>query len=312
VSAEGDGLGNALARYADSPTDSPDVLEGIDRTDPLATSRVRGWGTAVPRFWELVATVALSGLALVTLAPLAIALIGSLEPSATSASTGFTFSNWAKLFGQLPIGSGFRNSAILALGGTALTLAVAPLAGFAFAKLAFPGSQLMLYLVIGTLLVPMVSIIIPEFVNLAHLHLVDSYPSTILLYTALNTGFCVFLYTAYFRNMPDALVEAALVDGASYLQTYIRVALPVAIPAIITGGVLVFIGIWNDFLIALLFMPRQGHETINVVLATVNSQHIVETHLLLAGSLLSIVPTLVAYLVFQRYLINGFALTAEK
>ena len=273
---------------------------------------MRRRSTRFPPIWELVTIVCLTTLALLTLAPLAVVLIGSLQPGETSASSGFTFDNWMKLFGQVAIGSGFRNSAILALGGTALTLVIAPLAGFAFAKLPFPGSQLLLYLVIGTLLVPMVSIVIPEFINVAQLHMVDSYVTTILVYTTLNVGFCVFLFTAYFRNMPNALLEAALVDGASYLQTYLRIAVPIAVPAIITGGVLVFIAIWNDFLIALLFMPGQGHETINVVLATVNSQHIVETHLLLAGALLSILPTLVAYLVFQRYLINGFALTAEK
>ena len=257
-------------------------------------------------------TIALGVLACLTLAPLGIVVLASLHGGPTSTASGFTTSTWATLFKTLPLATGLKNSAILATGGTLVVLIVAPAAGFAFAKLMFPGSQAILYVVIGTIMVPVISVIIPEFVNVARVHMINSYVATILIYAGFNVGLSVFLFTVYFRNVPDALLEAALLDGASYLKIYWYVLLPTAIPAVITGGVLAFINIWNDFLIALLFMAGNGKETATVVLATVNGQHLVQTNVLLAGSLVSIVPTIVVYVIFQRYLVNGFSMTVGR
>lgn len=257
-------------------------------------------------------TIALVALACVTLAPLAVAVLASFHGGPTSTTSGFTTSTWTTLFQSLPLATGLKNSAILASGGTLIVLIIAPAAGFAFAKLMFPGSQVLLYVVIGTIMVPVVSVVVPEFVNVAHLHMINSYLSTIVIYAGFNVGLNVFLFTVYFRNVPNALLEAALLDGASYLKIYWYILLPTAIPAVITGGVLAFINIWNDFIIALLFMPAGSKETVNVVLATLNGQHLLQTNVLLAGSLVSIMPTIVVYVIFQRYLVNGFAMTVGK
>lgn len=289
--------------------DGPEVIERWQEPD---APRSAGHKQATVRARRSVTTLVLLLLAGATLAPIAVAIVASFQGGPTSSGGGFTTHTWTTLFSTLPLRSGLENSAILAVGATLVVLLIAPAAGFAFAKLKFPGSQIVLYLTIGTMMVPIVSVVVPEFVNVAHLHLINSYAATVGVYAGFNVGLSVFLFTVYFRNVPNGLLEAALLDGASYWQAYRRIFLPMSRPALVTGGVLSFINIWNDFLVALLFMPGGGRETVNVVLATVNGQHVVETNLLIAGSLVAIAPTVLVYILFQRYLVAGFAMTAAR
>jgi ABC-type glycerol-3-phosphate transport system permease component len=197
------------------------------------------------------------------------------------------------------------NSAILSVGSAVVVVTLSSLAGFAFAKLKFPGSQALLFCCTGTIAIPVISVIIPEYVNFSKVGLLNTYPGTILVYVAFNLGLGVFFFTSYFRSLPDSLVESAVVDGASYLRTYVRIMLPMAVPAIITVGVLIFIAVWNDLLTALLFMPGLGTRTIGVALATLTSEHADNLGSVTAGSLVSAVPTVMVYAFFQRYLVIG-------
>jgi ABC-type glycerol-3-phosphate transport system permease component len=224
----------------------------------------------------------------------------------------YSMANWHILFQSLALGREMVNSAILATGAAVCTVIVASLAGFAFAKLPFPGSQALLVLSVATIAIPVISIIVPEYVNFSNVGLLGSYPGTIVLYTAFSSGLGVFFMTSYFRNLPDSLTESALVDGASYLKIYRRIILPVSTPAMMTVGVLVFIIVWNDLLVALLFMPGTDTRTAGVGLATLASQHSANLGPVMAGSLLTTIPCVVAYIFFQRYLVAGLTMGADR
>ena len=224
----------------------------------------------------------------------------------------YSTANWSSLFNSLALGHEMVNSAILATGSALCTVIVASLAGFAFAKLPFPGSQAVLFCSVGTIAIPVISIIVPEYVNASQVGLLGSYPATIVLYAAFNSGLGVFFMTNYFRSLPDSLTESALVDGASYLKIFRRVILPMSTPAMMTVGVLVFIVVWNDLLVALLFMPGTNTRTVGVGLATLASQHSANLGPVMAGSLLTAIPCVVAYVFFQRYLVSGLTMGADR
>lgn len=251
----------------------------------------------------------LSLLAVCCLSPLLFAVVESLR---TNSGTGWTLSNWSQVFSQLPIGTGLMNSAILAISASLLTVTVTFLAGFAFAKLPFRGSRIVLTIVIMTLAFPLISAIVPEYLDFAHLHAIGSYLPAIVVYSAFNSAFGVIFFTSYFLSVPDALLENAQTEGAGYRTFLLRVAIPIALPALITLGVYDFMLVWNDLLVALLFLPQSDHQTISVLLATINSAHSVRTQMLLAGSLLSVLPSVGIFLCFQKYLVLGFSLGIEK
>jgi ABC-type glycerol-3-phosphate transport system permease component len=243
------------------------------------------------------------------MSPLLFAVIESVR---SSTGSGLTMSNWADVFSQLPTGTGLMSFAILAVSASVLTVTVSFLAGFSSAKLPFPGSRVVLTVVIMTLALPLISAIVPEYLDFAHIHAIGSYLPPIVVYSAFNAAFGVIFFTSYFLPVPDALLESARTEGAGYLTFLLRIAVPIAVPALITLGVYDFMLVWNDLLVALLFLPQADHQTISVILATINSAHTVRTQMLLAGSLLSILPSVVIFLCFQRYLVLGFSLGIEK
>ena len=151
----------------------------------------------------------------------------------------------------------------------------------------------------------MQSIIIPAYVNIAKFNLLTTYFGAVLVYAALGTPFATFLMTAYYRGLPDELMEAAIVDGLGYGRVFWRIALPLSVPAIVTVTVLQFIQIWDDLLIGLLFLQNPDQRTITVGLGALSAGRVTDIPVLMAGSLVSAIPAVIVYLVFQRHLISG-------
>ncbi len=226
--------------------------------------------------------------------------------------SGFSLDSWAGLLRAIPVVQQLVNSTVVTLAAVFIILAVSTMGGYAFAKLRFPGRTVILLAIIGGMMVPLQSIIIPEFVNVAQLGLINKYPGAVLVYAALGAPFATFLMTTYFRGVPTELVEASLIDGASYAQTFARVMVPLATPALVTVAVLQFIQIWDDLLIGLLFLQVPDVRTITVGLATLQSSHIIDVPVLMAGSLVSALPAVIVYLIFQRYLIAGLTMGMGK
>jgi len=179
------------------------------------------------------------------------------------------------------------------------------MAGFAMAKLRSKASPIIFLGIVGAMLIPLQSIIIPAYINASKLNLLSGYWGAIFVYAALGTPFATFLMTSYFRGIPDDLVEAAVVDGLSYYGTFVRIALPLAVPAIITVIVLQFIQIWDDLLVGLLFIQEPAYRTITVGLGALSAGRVTDIPVLMAGSIVSAIPAVAVYLIFQRQLVNG-------
>jgi len=247
--------------------------------------------------------------AFVILVPFGYVFVASMQVLGKS---GLSWGNWSQLFETVPVARYMGNSAILSISAAVMVVLLSSAAGFGFAKLRFPGSQIILVFCAATIAVPVISVIIPEYVNFGKAGLLNTYPGTVLVYVAFNLGLGTFFFASYFRSLPDSLMESAIVDGASYVRAYWRIMLPLAVPAIMTVGVLVFIVVWNDLLTALLFMPGLSTRTIAVALATLTSERVNNLGEVTAGALMSAVPTVLVYVFFQRYLVRGLTLGAVQ
>jgi multiple sugar transport system permease protein len=225
---------------------------------------------------------------------------------------GFSLDSWQKLFDTLPIVQQLINSMVVTCAAVVLILIVSTTAGYSFAKLRFPGTRLVFLMILAGMMIPVQSIIIPIFVNVSQVGLINQYPGAIMVYAALGAPFATYLMTTYFRGVPTELVEASLVDGASYAQIFRKIMLPLAVPAVVTVAVLQFIQVWCDLLIGLLFLQTPEVRTITVGLATLQSSRIIPVPMLMAGSLVSAIPAVLVYLFFQRQLIAGLTMGMGK
>ncbi len=228
------------------------------------------------------------------------------------AGSGFSLDSWNVLFDAIPVVQQLVNSTIVTAGAVGLIIVVSTTGGFAFAKLGFRGSGLVLLAILAGMMIPMQSIIIPEFVNISQLGLVNEFPGAILVYAALGSPFAAYLMTTYYRGVPTEIVEASVMDGASYWQIFRKVMLPLSLPAITTVAVLQVIQIWGDLLVGLLFLQTPAVRTITVGLATLQSSRMVDVPALMAGSLVSALPAIIVYLIFQRNLIAGLTMGVSK
>ena len=225
---------------------------------------------------------------------------------------GLSLTSWMQLFQTVPVLQEIMNSLIMCACSITVILTIATMAGFALAKTDFPGRSVIFLTIVGCIMIPVQSIIIPEYVNISSLHLINSYPGAIMVYVAVGTPFATFLMATYFRGIPEELIDAGLVDGLSHWGCFRRIALPLAGPAIATVIVLQFIPIWNDFLIGLLFLQEPTVRTFTVGLGVLASARVVSVPGLMAGSLLSTIPAAVVYILFQRYLAAGLTLGVSK
>ena len=265
------------------------------------------------RFVRLLTYLGLAVIAIVMLYPfwsMGIASFRSLDQY--TLGHGFSLTSWRQLFDTLPVGRQLLNSAIVTASAIALILVVSTTAGYALGVLRYRFSSVVFLLIISAMMVPMQSMILPEYVNLSRLGFINHYYGAILVYAALGAPFSTFLMTTYFRRMPEDVVEASLIDGLGYGKIFLRMMLPLALPAIFTVTVLQFIQIWDDLLVGLLFLQTPNLRPITVGLATIPSQHLLDVPVLMAGSLMSALPAIIVYLVFQRYLITGLTMGMSK
>ncbi len=244
--------------------------------------------------------------ALVMLYPFIFMIDTSLKSNAQFlGAKGHSFASWEKLATSLPIWRQLWNSTLICAGSILIILAVSSLAGFSLAKLRFRFTSFVFLGIVGAMLIPLQSIIIPAYINISKLHLLTGYWGAIIVYAALGTPFATFLMTSYFRGVPEELIEAAVVDGLHYRGVFLRIALPLATPALVTVLVLQFIQIWDDLLVGLLFLQNPDNRTITVGLGALSAGRTTDIPVLMAGSLLSAIPAIIVYLIFQRHLVNG-------
>jgi len=218
--------------------------------------------------------------------------------------------NYVKIFDVVPYGRWFLNSVFIAVIQTILYLFVASLAGFTFARMRFPGRELIFTLYLATLMVPGEVILIPKFLLMKELHLIDTFAAVIL--PGIFNAYGVFLLRQFFMTLPDSLEEAAVIDGASYFRIYWNIILPLAGPALATLGLFSFMGAWNDFLWPLIVINSEEMKPLSVGLASFHGLYETNWPLLMAASTLALVPIILVFIAAQKYFVRGIALTGLK
>lgn len=222
-----------------------------------------------------------------------------------------TLENYVELFGRLDFTTFFLNSFIVAFFVTAGNIVFSSMIGYALAKLEFRGKKLLFALVLGTLMVPGVVTFVPLFVLTANLGLVNSYPGLILPFLITPLG--VFLMRQFMLSLPDDIIEAARIDGASEWRIFLRVIMPLCGPAVATLTILTFLGSWNNFLWPLVVATTEDMYTLPVALALYSvGQNAAQYGLMMAGAVVVVVPVLIVFVILQRYFVQGIALTGIK
>ncbi len=206
----------------------------------------------------------------------------------------------------------FANSAILTVGSVALSLVIACLAAYAFARAEFRGKRILFNLILTLMVVPPVVMVVPLFVSMVRWNLVNTYQGTILIYTGLLLPFSIYLMTNFFQTIPHEIVEAARIDGCSNIGVFWRIMMPLSAPAVITLIVVNALWVWNELLIALVFMQKDELKTLMVGIAALRSRNYVDIPATMAGLLIATIPIVVVYIFGQRYFIRGLTSGAVK
>ncbi|HVG00018.1 MAG TPA: carbohydrate ABC transporter permease, partial [Chloroflexia bacterium] len=224
----------------------------------------------------------------------------------------FTLENYEKIFANpsTPIANWFLNSVLIASIVTVLVLTVDALAAYAYARMEFPGKSLLFGIMLATLFLPGIMFLVPNFLTIANLGLLNNWGGVII--PALAGVFGVFFLRQFFESIPKELEEAASIDGANRFQTFYQVVLPLAKPALATLGILTFLGSWNDFLWPLLILRDTKLQTLPPGLRTLQGAYTSEYGLMLAGAVIVAVPVLIIYIALQRFVVQSVASTGLK
>ena len=209
-----------------------------------------------------------------------------------------TLDAYTEVFSRFPFLRTIGNSLFISVAFTLITLVSASMAAFAFAKLRFRGSGVILSIYIATMMIPTQVTMIPLFVVMNRLGLIDSYASVIL--PSMFKPFAVFLLVQQMKTIPYDYLDAARIDGAGLFHIYFRVALPLCIPTLATLAVTTFMESWNDYLWPLLMLTDRNKMTLPIALSTLNGQYNTEYNVLMAGSLISMIPIIIIYIAAQK------------
>ncbi|WP_285035082.1 carbohydrate ABC transporter permease [Lactococcus petauri] len=260
--------------------------------------------------------------AFVTFYPFMWAVAASFKPLAeiTSGnlslwSDNFTLEQYRYLFDPVS-GSLFpqwlMNSIIISVIGTTVNIFLNTMAGYALARLQFPGRQRIYYGILAMMMVPTQVLLIPKYLIIQNLGMMDSF-AALILPMAINIS-NIFMMRQFFLNFPKDVEEAARIDGLSRVGTFFRIVMPLAKPSIATQGVFVFMGFWNNFLSPMLYLKTQSKFTLTVGLQMLQSadQGGQMWNRVMAASILTILPIIVLYIIFNRYFLQGVRMDGEK
>lgn len=221
-----------------------------------------------------------------------------------------TTEHYRALFTRLNLGRYALNSALVAGVVTVVSLAVNSMAGYAFAKLRFKGRDSIFRVLAAGLVVPVQVVMLPVFLLMKELGLVNTYAGVII--PTLASIFGIFLVRQYTQALPDELLDAARIDGAGEFRIYWEIVVPVIRPILATLAIWTFLSTWNDFMWPLIILTDDARYTLPVALANLVGEHAQDTELMMAGSVLTVLPVLVVFLALQRYYVAGITLGSVK
>lgn len=255
----------------------------------------------------------------VTLLPFVWVLFTSLKPIGEIIRTPptffpekWTFQAYQTIFNdpRVPLARFYMNSLFVTGMRVAITLFTSSLAGFIFAKYRFRGRSVAFGLILAQLMIPFQVLMIPTYLILVQLHLIDSLWGLII--PAMVDAFGIFLMRQFIEGIPSELIDAARIDGASEFAIYWRIILPQLGAPLAALGIFTFVGVWNDYLWPLIVITTHENRTLPLLLSWYNNQHGTRYDLTMAASVLVMLPVLLAYFLFQRWIVRGVALTGFR
>lgn len=204
----------------------------------------------------------------------------------------------------------FINSAVMTIGITLGNLVFGTLAGYAFARIKFRGRDLIFAALLGTMMIPGESLVIPQYLIVQRLGWLNTYQG--LIVPSMVSVFGIFLMREFIRTLPASLEEAAMIDGCSRLGVFVRIVVPLMKPALVTLAIITFVQSWNTFLWPLIVAQRESMFTLQIGLASFREQRAAEWSALMAGTAIAMLPTTILFLSLQRYYIQGLVMGATK
>jgi ABC-type glycerol-3-phosphate transport system permease component len=287
------------------PENRPDLSRRPAKTRrTVRVGRLAGWLlvaggallTAFPLYWMLVTSVS-------TTADLKAGDYGLFPRE-------IVWAGFSRVFEQLPFFQWFLNSVIIAVVAVALTVTINVVCGYAFAKLRFQGRRVLFVLIVSTLIIPVQVLMVPQFEIVAELGWVDTYWGVIIPRSA--EAFGIFFAYQFFKGIPDELIEAARLDGAGELTIVRSIVLPLSMPLIAVLVIFTFMWRWNEFAWPLIVLKDSDAYTLPVGLLFLQGQYTTDYPALMAGSLLSVLPMLAIFVIFQRFFVEGVARSGLK
>jgi multiple sugar transport system permease protein len=280
------------------------------------TSKPVHWGKFFSRFLlYLVLTLGLS----FTLLPFVMMILSSFKTNLevlrvppTFWPESFTIENYLKIFTdpKLPLLRFYGNSAFVSIFNVGSTLFTSSLIGYMFAKFEFPGKKILFGWFLTMMMIPTQITMIPSYLILAKLHLINSLWG-LVIFSAVD-AFGIFLLRQFCESLPSELLDAARIDGASEWQIYLRIVLPQLGPPLATLGILGFMQNWNAYLWPMIVLQKIEVRTLPIILTWFNSTHTGQGALVMAATVLIIMPVLFVFLFFQRWIVQGFTMTGFK
>lgn len=224
-----------------------------------------------------------------------------------------TLDNYRVVLTTQGMGQGFMNSLIIAVPGTLLTILVAALAAYAFSWMEFPGRDLLFLTVVGLLVVPIQLTLIPVLRIYARLGITGTFPAVWIAHAAYGLPFAVFLLRNFFVALPKDLLESAFLDGASHFTAFRRIVLPLSVPALAALGIFQFLWLWNDLLVALVYLGGvRDVAPMTVTISNLVNSYGSSWHLLTAAAFVSMVLPLIVFFALQKYFVEGILAGAVK
>jgi multiple sugar transport system permease protein len=284
---------------------------------PVARPSRMPWSSA----WKngLIYGVLIAG-CILTLIPFVWTILASFKTHAeiidpaqrTFLPSNFTFDNYTTIFNDpsLPLGRFYANSLFVALSNVVIHTFTSALFGYVFAKFNFRFKRVLFAYILATLMIPFQLTMIPSYLILLEFDLTNNLLGLVAL--SWFNAFGIFLMRQFMQSIPDELLDAARVDGASEWQIFLRIVIPQVLPALATFGVLVFISNWNAYLWPLIVLQDVEVRTLPIILTWYNDRHTSNLGLQMAASILIVMPILVVYLFLQRWVVRGFTLSGLK
>lgn len=255
---------------------------------------------------------------LLTILPLAWMVSSSLKQSADIflippklLPNPIEWHNYADSWTQLPFGHAYINSFTVCGIILVFTLLTSSMAGYSFAKLRFPGKDIVFVLFLATMMVPFQVTMIPTFIIMKYMGLLDTL-SSLIIPAMLCNAFGVFLLRQFIKGIPDELEESAILDGCNYWQIFVKIMLPLLKPPLAALGIFSFMGNWNNFMGPLIYLSSPDTFTVPLLLNQFRGLYTTNWELMMAAACIAIIPVLVAYIVGQKYIIEGITLTGMK